>query len=64
MNVVSIYNWCTYLIFYIFFQLKYFATKKTTKKIKITKEETMKQVKESIMVKEIFNQDIENSDKC
>ena len=43
------------------FQLKRFDTEKLTKRIKKTKEEIMKQVKESIVIDEIFNQDIENT---
>ena len=64
MNVARIYNCCIYLVFYICFQLKNFDTEKTTKKIEKTKEEKMKHLKESIMISEIFNQDIENSEQC
>ena len=52
------------LNFYIFFQLKNFNTEVTTKEIRKTKEKIMKHVKESTIINEIANEDIENTAKA
>ena len=66
--MASVWNWYIYfifiyLIFYISFSLKNFGTDETTKSIKKNKEETTKHIKESILIGEIANQDIENKAK-
>ena len=51
--------------FRIFSQLKNLETDETKKRIRKTKEEILKKMKDSIMIEEIVNEDIEkNSKRC
>ena len=53
----------TYLLIFVLFQLKNLETNATKKRIRKTKEEILKKVKESIMIDEIANEDIKKQQK-
>ena len=53
----------TYLLIFVLFQLKNLETDATKKRIRKTKEEILKKVKESIMIDEIANEDIKKQQK-
>ena len=53
----------TYLLIFVLFQLKNLETDPTKKRIRKTKEEILKKVKESIMIDEIANEDIKKQQK-